>query len=356
MRQRGYSVKTHQAYLGAVTDLARYYRRSPDRLGVEEVKAYLRRKHKGQVQHSNIYRIGWVVVGLLVIKQTWMLFMARPLRLEFAGALYHVTARGDRREPIYTDEQDRCLWLHVLDEVCQRFNWVIHAYCQMTNHYHFVVETPDANLSQGMRQLNGVYTQRFNRRHGLVGHLFQGRYKAILVQKESYLLEVSRYVVLNPVRAGMVGAPQDWPWSSFRVMLDGHEPELKSLDTEWSLSWFGLKHDDAVRAYAQFVISGIGKDSPLADVQHQLILGDDEFVRQHKGSHEELNVRNISKAQRRVLAKSLGEYRSEYPSRDEAMARAYYSGAYSMREIGDYFGVHAVTVARAVRRLESGGD
>jgi len=132
-----------------------------------------------------------------------MLFMTRPLRSEFSGALYHVTARGDRRESIYVDDEDRREWLNLLDEVCHRFNWVIHAYCQMTNHYHFVVETPDANLSKGMRQLNGVYTQRFNRRHGLVGHLFQGRYKAILVQKESYLLELSRYVVLNPSMNGV---------------------------------------------------------------------------------------------------------------------------------------------------------
>lgn len=280
--------------------------------------------------------------------------MTRPLRLEFSGALYHVTARGDRREPIYVDNEDRRQWLGVLDEVCQRFNWVIHAYCQMTNHYHFVVETPDANLSKGMRQLNGVYTQRFNLRHGLVGHLFQGRYKAILVQKESYLLELSRYVVLNPVRAGMVSTPQGWPWSSYVVMLGGCEADLESLDTEWSLSWFSDKREEAAKAYAQFVMRGVGEDSPLANVQHQLILGDEAFVRQHKDLYKESNVRNVSKAQRRVLAKRLEEYRSEYPSRNEAMAMAYQSGAYSMREIGDYFGVHAVTVGRAVRRFESG--
>lgn len=282
--------------------------------------------------------------------------MARPLRLEFSGALYHVTARGDRREPIYLGDEDRRQWLGVLDEVCQRFNWVVHAYCQMTNHYHFVVETPDGNLSKGMRQLNGVYTQRFNRRHGLVGHLFQGRYKAILVQKESYLLELSRYVVLNPVRAGMVENPADWPWSSFNMTLTGCESAIQSLDTEWTLSWFGSERESAASAYAQFVMRGIGSASPLADVQHQLILGDEAFIRQHKGLHEKQSVRNVSKAQRRVLAKSLQEYRQQYASRSEAMARAYQSGAYSMREIGDFFGVHAVTVGRAVRSFESGDD
>ena len=109
--------------------------------------------------------------------------MVRPLRLEYAGALYHVTSRGDRREEIYRDDSDRRQWLEVLGSVCDRFNWVVHAYCQMTNHYHLLVETVDGNLSRGMRQLNGYYTQCFNRRHGLVGHLYQGRYKAILVQK-----------------------------------------------------------------------------------------------------------------------------------------------------------------------------
>ena len=107
--------------------------------------------------------------------------MARPLRLEFPGALYHVTSRGDGREDIYLSDDDRSAWLAVLGQVCVRFNWVCHAYCLMTNHYHIVIETPDANLSKGMRQLNGVYTQSFNRAHARGGHVFQGRFKAILV-------------------------------------------------------------------------------------------------------------------------------------------------------------------------------
>lgn len=128
--------------------------------------------------------------------------MTRPLRLEFAGALYHVTSRGDHRGSIYFDDTDRLAWLDVLATVCARFNFVVHSYCQMTNHYHLLIETIDGDLARGMRQLNGAYSQHFNRRHGLVGHVFQGRYKAILVQKESYLMELARYVVLNPMRAG----------------------------------------------------------------------------------------------------------------------------------------------------------
>lgn len=116
--------------------------------------------------------------------------MTRPLRLEFADALYHVTSRGDRRAPIYLDDTDRAFWIQALADVCVRFHFVIHSFCQMGNHFHLLLETEEANLSQGMRQLNGRYSQYFNRRHDMVGHVFQGRYQAFLVQKESYLLEL----------------------------------------------------------------------------------------------------------------------------------------------------------------------
>ncbi|MGB5611855.1 MAG: transposase, partial [Sedimenticolaceae bacterium] len=160
--------------------------------------------------------------------------MTRPLRIDLAGAPDHVTSRGDRREDNFPDNSDREDWLSLLEQVCERFNWRCHAYCQMTNHYHVVVETPDANLSHGMRQLNGVYTQRFNRRHGLVGHLFQGRFKGILVQRETHLLELARYVVLNPVRAGMVADAAEWHWSSFAAMT-GAALAPSWLTTDWLL-------------------------------------------------------------------------------------------------------------------------
>jgi putative transposase len=148
--------------------------------------------------------------------------MARPLRLEFENALYHVTSRGDRRESIYRDDLDREGWLALLAAVCVRFNWRVYAYCLMSNHYHLLVQTLDGNLSSGMRQLNGVYTQQVNRRHGLSGHVFQGRFKAILVDADSYLLELARYVVLNPVRAGMVAdAHTAWGQASHLARIGG---------------------------------------------------------------------------------------------------------------------------------------
>jgi len=129
----------------------------------------------------------------------------------------HVTSRGNERKAIFYSDGDRLIFSDVLAEVCRRFNWIVHAYCQMDNHYHLLVETPDGNLSKGMRHLNGVYTQRFNRKQNRIGHVFQGRYKAILVDKDSYLLELARYIVLNPVRARMLRSAEDWPWSSYRA-------------------------------------------------------------------------------------------------------------------------------------------
>ena len=129
--------------------------------------------------------------------------MARQLRIEYPGGVYHVTGRGNARQDVFLDNEDRQSFLDLLQKVNKRFNWLCHAYCLMDNHYHLLIETPEGNLSQGMRQVGGVYTQTFNRRHGMVGHLFQGRFKSILVEKDSHLLELCRYVVLNPVRAGM---------------------------------------------------------------------------------------------------------------------------------------------------------
>jgi REP element-mobilizing transposase RayT len=157
--------------------------------------------------------------------------MARPLRLEYEGAVYHVTSRGNAREAIFRVDPDRELFLEVLGATVERFGWVCYAYCLMTNHYHLLLETPEPNLSRGMRHLNGVYTQGFNRRHMRVGHVLQGRFKSIVVEKESHLLELARYVVLNPVRAKMVRSARDWPWSSYRATAGlGVAPPFLDVD------------------------------------------------------------------------------------------------------------------------------
>lgn len=278
--------------------------------------------------------------------------MARPLRIEFPGALYHVTARGDRRGAIYRDESDRYIWLDVLGLVCARFHFFVHAYCQMTNHYHLMVETVEGNLAEGMRQLNGIYSQRVNRRHDLVGHVFQGRYHAVLVQKEAHLLELARYIVLNPLRAGIVDSVDDWHWSSHRFMLDSAATP-PWLDTAWLLGQFGGVRADAATAYRQFVAAGKDAQSPLLRTQYQLILGDDAFASQHRGCQDGSAFVAVSKTQRRIAAMTLPEYEAAFAPRDEAMAKAYWSTAFTMAEIGAHFGVSYKTVGRAVRRYES---
>ncbi len=203
--------------------------------------------------------------------------MARPLRIEFDGALYHVTARGDRREAIYEDDADRERFLETLGAVVDVFNWRCHAYCLMTNHYHLVVETPDGNLAKGMRQLNGVYTQASNRRHGRVGHLFQGRYKAVLVDGDSHLLELARYVVLNPVRARIVKSAGDWRWSSYRATVGAIESPAW-LEVDGMLAACGSRRAAAVDAYERFVAAGVGAETIWSRLNRQVYLGDDAFV------------------------------------------------------------------------------
>jgi putative transposase len=143
--------------------------------------------------------------------------MARPLRIEYPGALYHVTSRGNAGQKIFWTDKDRRYFIELLAYIIERFRWVCYAYCLMDNHYHLVIETREANLSKGMRQLNGIYTQKYNWKHHRTGHVFQGRYKAIIVDRDAYLLEVCRYVVLNPVRAHAVEKIEDWKWSSYRA-------------------------------------------------------------------------------------------------------------------------------------------
>ena len=276
-------------------------------------------------------------------------FMARPLRLEFSGALYHVTSRGDRQEAIFLTDNDRLNWLQVFKSVCKRFNWLCHSYCLMDNHYHILVETIEGNLSKGMRQLNGVYTQRFNRTHKRVGHVYQGRYKAILVDKDSYLLELSRYVVLNPVRAGMVKSAGAWPWSSYRGMVGRVQPPVW-LHTDSLLSLFGKQRKRAVEKYIDFICRGIGLPSVWQDLKNQIFLGDEAFISTMQNKIETSgDMKEIPKAQHRPLAKPLSYYAKSYKNPRDAMAMAFLTGAYTMKAIADEFAVHYSTVSRAVK-------
>jgi REP element-mobilizing transposase RayT len=275
--------------------------------------------------------------------------LGRPLRLEFSGGLYHLTSRGDRREDIYESDDDRVLFLNILGEVCLSYNWVCHSYCLMSNHYHLLIETPDANLSQGMRQLNGVYSQKFNRNHKRVGHVFQGRYKAIVVEKDSYLLELARYIVLNPTRARMVVFAEDWKWSSYRETIN-QVPTFPWLNTDWILAEFGQTKSVAIDAYKQFVMEGAGQPSPWLKLKNQVFLGSDTFIENiSQQIDESKDLRDIPASQRRGIPKSLEYYGDNMPSRNAAIISAYKSGGYSMKEVGEYFGLSYSMVSRIVK-------
>jgi putative transposase len=236
--------------------------------------------------------------------------MARPLRLEFPGALYHVTARGNARQRIYLNDEDRHLFLDLLGKEVAQQGWRCYAYCLMDNHYHLLLETPEPTLVAGMRRLNGVYTQAFNRRHRRVGHLFQGRYKAIVVDKDAYLLELCRYIVLNPVRAEAVKRPERWPWSSYRATV-GESP---------GPSWLAVAEVQALfpnrGAYRRFVEEGIGQDSPWAGLRGQIYLGREDFLKRVERRLPGRPVKGIARSHLEPL-------RPEAAAIEARVARAY---------------------------------
>ena len=285
--------------------------------------------------------------------------MTRPLRIEFPGAIYHVTSRGDRREPIFEDDEDRLALLDVIAQAMSRFDAEMVAYCLMGNHYHFVLGTRQANLSRLMRHINGVYTQRYNRRHQKSGHLFQGRFKVILVDREAYLLEVCRYVELNPVRAGLVPRASDWGWSSF-LHHTGKKPSLPWLDTAslhaYLLGRSANTAQDRRRAasqYEHFVAAGHGASLWNTHLQQQIYLGDDEFVARMQALAEpaKLNAQEVSTTHRREIS-SLAKWLKEANSREEGAFNAYTKGRFKMREIAAELGVSVATVSLMVKRVE----
>jgi REP element-mobilizing transposase RayT len=280
--------------------------------------------------------------------------MARPLRLEYPGACYHITSRGNARQAIFRDDVDREAFLAIVSSAVKRFGWEIYAYCLMGNHYHLLFVTPLANLSRGMMHLNGLYTQRFNRRHARVGHVFQGRFGAILVERETYLLELARYISLNPVRAGMVSAAEDWRWSSHRAhaALVAAPPWLR---VEPILERFA---DDAMQAalqYRRFVAAGVGLASPWSQLRGQVLLGTDLFAERLRERLAQRAVsREVPRADRWVARPALETLlpRTELsgrPPRNAAVAGACLTHGYTLAEVARHTGLHYSTVSRILR-------
>jgi REP element-mobilizing transposase RayT len=280
--------------------------------------------------------------------------MARPLRIEFPGAVYHVTSIGNARQDIFIDDEDRGSFLDLLSIVVERFNWLCHAYCLMGNHYHLLIETLDGNLSKGMRELNGLCTQGFNQRYRRVGHLFQARYKAILVEKDNHLLSLCRYVVLNPVRVGLIERPEQWRWSSYRATI-GLAKRVSFLTIDWILSQFDGKKRVAMEKYKRFVMEGIDKESPWETLRGQIFYGTEEFIKQLSGLLDEKgNIKEVPRLQRYVARPPLSELfkGKRGKAKDKTIYNAYVRYGYTMKEISDQLGIHYATISRAIKRVE----
>jgi len=286
--------------------------------------------------------------------------MARPPRIEFAGAIYHVTARGDLGEPIFNDDTDRMNLLSVFAQAAARFNARALAFCLMNNHYHFVIRTDKPNLSRLMRHVNGVYTQMYNRRHGASGNLFRGRFKAIIVDRKAYFLKVCRHVDLNPVRAGSVKAAYRWPWSSY-VAHTGRVAAPEWLDT-------AAVHAEllgrpirtiadtrkAAQRYAAFVAEGKGATLWDSGLRGQIYLGDSHFAKRMKAKSNPGRslAKQSSKARRVAPTQRLSAYLSRRRDRDSGIADAYRTGGYTMTAIADHVGLSVSQVSRIIRNIE----
>jgi len=282
--------------------------------------------------------------------------MARPLRIEYGGAFYHVTDRGNERREIFQTKKDYERFKRYVIGAQDRYDFLLHGYVLMTNHYHLIIETSKANLNRIMHYINGSYTTYFNRRQGRNGHLFQGRYKAILVDVDRYLLELSRYLHLNPVRAGLVKRPEEYSYSSYRSYITREKEEIVHRDRIWGM----ISGDgrNGVQRYRRFVEEALGRDleSPLKRVYGGVILGGDKFIRDVLRRMEGRDVRRQDISYRRQLRvtkdveeiiHAIGSYFNvtrEVILEDKRVLRntAIYLGkkytALTNREMGDLFG------------------
>ncbi len=281
--------------------------------------------------------------------------MSRPPRIDYPGALHHLTARGNARADIVSDDDDRTRFVQVLDEVVGHFGWRCHAWCLMDNHYHLLVETPEANLARGMRRLNGVYTQRHNRAHARSGHVFQGRYKSILVEREAHLLELSRYIVANPVRAGLTSRARDWRWNSYRATAGlAAARSFEHLDAV--LAPFGARREDAFPAYRRFVAQGRRARRPWDDlVGGGQVLGGPAFLAR-LDEHVSGTTPPPPGGGGYAAPPSLDQLRRRHGDRGEWMARAHREHGYTMRAIATAAGLHFSSVSKIIRAWDAGAN
>jgi REP element-mobilizing transposase RayT len=292
--------------------------------------------------------------------------MARQLRIQYPGAFYHVTSRGNQKQPVFFSPWDKARFLDCLDEVHEKLDALVHSYCLMENHYHLMLETRQANLSKIMHIINTSFTVYLNKRYKRVGHLFQGRFKAVLIEAETYAQELSRYIHLNPLRAGIVERPEDHPWSSLREYLGQREPP-RWLDTSFVLGLFGDDTDDARLQYAGFISSAL-----ISNIQNPFknknggspsILGSKGFLERIKETYIQRKAPNrefpllrqyrnkppLERIQAEIV-EALGS--TDKLSRNATIYLAHRKTDYKLSEIGIYFGLSQSGIAKICHRME----
>ena len=290
--------------------------------------------------------------------------MARPLRIQYPDAFYHVTSRGNERKPVFRTQADRRRFLSYLESAHERYGAIIHAYCLMDNHYHLLIETPRGNLSQILHYLNGAYTTYFNTKRRRSGHLFQGRYKSILVEKDAYCQELSRYIHLNPVRTGLAESPARYPWSSYPSYV-GMAKRPSWLTTEFILSQFGRSDEEAKANYREFVekYMSVGLRNPLKDVVASTFLGSNAFVvsvKQKLGEMRKTSLRDVPALRALRSGPTLDEIgqaamsvvgRDSHHFRDLCLYLSHEHGGFTLNQIGEHHGMKGSAVSQASRRF-----
>ncbi len=281
--------------------------------------------------------------------------MARPIRIQYPGALYHIMTRGNERSNIFKDKKDYQNFLVVFSEVIDRYNWQCFAYCLMSNHYHILIKTREANLSLGMRQLNGKYTQEFNVRHRRIGHLFHGRFKSILVEEENYKNELIRYIALNPIRAKIVKNLKDWEWNSYQEII-GEKKTTNGVDIKAVLDQFDGKDQKRAKAiYLEYIHSKIEEDSSLKNLKGGIILGSPEFIEKiknyFKNQKKELEIPTRERfAFRPTLEEIFKNKKTSKKERNKLIYKSHLDCGYSLSEIGRQLKLHYSSIGKIVNK------
>ena len=289
--------------------------------------------------------------------------MARPLRIAYPGAFYHITSRGNEKKDVFKSKRDREKFLEYLESAVKRYDAVIHAYCLMGNHYHLLLETPSGNLSRIMAHINGAYTTYFNVKRERFGHLFQGRYRAILIEADEYAKELSRYIHLNPVRAKIVNLPEEYEWSSYSSYI-GNKKSPEWLRTDFILGYFGKQLSEAQKNYKYFAVKLIDKqyESPLKDVVSSTLLGTQEFIgfikdKYLSGQKDDKDLPALKTLKREIAIDNISEEVDKLVKEDKKLSRnikIYLSQRLTgkrLDDIGAHFEIGGSGVCQVSRRI-----